>query len=69
MADQMDRLEIAIEAQAKKAAQEIDILYNQLVKVDTVLKSSARGYTSMAKGINKISTPPKPKSTKLMQQS
>ena len=52
----MDRLEIAIEAQAKKAAQEIDILYNQLVKVDTVLKSSARGYTSMAKGINKIST-------------
>ena len=56
MSTQIDRLDIAIEAQAKKAASEVDKLYQSLDKVADALTRTSAGYESSAAGLGKMTS-------------
>lgn len=56
MAEQIDRLEIQIEAQATKANQQLDNLIDKLGKVsDSLTKVNSSGLTGLANGVQKFS--------------
>ena len=57
MADEVSRLEIAIEAEASRANSSLDGLVNKLSKISTALSGvNSNGLTNMATGVSKLST-------------
>ena len=54
MGMEIDSLEIAIQAQAKAAASEIDILYNKLGNVASVLSRTSSGYRTAAREAGRL---------------
>lgn len=54
MGAEIDRLEIAIESQAKQAASQIDLLYDKLGKVSNVLNRTANGYRNTAREVGRL---------------
>ena len=53
---EIDRLEIAIEAQARQATSQIDGLYRKLGQVAYILNNTGNGYRNMAKGIGTLAS-------------
>ena len=57
VAEDIDRLELQVEAQAAKANKQLDALINKLERVSTALTGeNASGLTGFANGISKIAT-------------
>ena len=57
MADEVDRLEVVVEAQASKANKQLDTLVTKLDKVaNSLSRVNSSGLTGLANGVSKLST-------------